>query len=102
MLLTTLRHTLFPYTTLFRSRQEAGVPEIQSEGRLVLLEDVAEPVGQEEHTAVLDDLDVQVIKHGRSEEHTSELQSPYDLVFRLLHEKNDRRVDLENINSRSS
>src|SRR5437762_7234625 len=63
--------TLFPYTTLFRSR--AG-------RRLVMAFDallVAECAGQ--HVAVVVD--------GRSEEHTSELQSPMYLVCRLLLEK---------------
>src|SRR5438094_7041204 len=31
------------------------------------------------------------VKHGRSEEHTSELQSPYDIVCRLLLEKKKTR-----------
>src|SRR5256885_11197229 len=61
------RSTLFPYTTLFRS-----VREVAPEGRvrrLVLDELVLARVGQ------------------RSEEHTSELQSPCNLVCRLLLEK---------------
>src|SRR5690349_22344923 len=58
------RPTLFPYTTLFRSAQPgAGVPS-----------ETVEIVGIEE-------------RHGRSEEHTSELQSRRDLVCRLLLEK---------------
>src|SRR6266705_4455809 len=57
------RSTLFPYTTLFRS---------------VL---VAPPV-RAGHGQQLERGDA-----ARSEEHTSELQSPYDLVCRLLLEK---------------
>src|SRR5437867_5981411 len=34
----------------------------------------------------------QVPCHGRSEEHTSELQSPYDLVCRLLLEKKKKNL----------
>src|SRR5258708_26775668 len=65
------RSTLFPYTTLFRSIVEAG---LMSEGldlsaRLFL-------DARETHDHV-----------GRSEEHTSELQSPDHLVCRLLLEK---------------
>src|SRR6266850_5458428 len=56
------RSTLFPYTTLFRSRR-APSP--------------ARPV----HTRHRAD------SHRRSEEHTSELQSPCNLVCRLLLEK---------------
>src|SRR5437867_8841736 len=82
----TPRSTLFPYTTLFRSlngngsvqkyigmdlRQDLrdgrysgnGAPDLEWDGTTIPLED------------------------GRSEEHTSELQSPYDLVCRLLLEK---------------
>src|SRR6266446_8799378 len=57
------RSTLFPYTTLFRSR--LGHP-VGSVDRLVARLD-----GEE----------------ARSEEHTSELQSPCNLVCRLLLEK---------------
>src|SRR5438094_4411843 len=61
------RSTLFPYTTLFRSLLVLAV-EFQEAPRLGAC-DVAQPL------------------HRRSEEHTSELQSPYDLVCRLLLEK---------------
>src|SRR5256885_12946244 len=62
------RSTLFPYTTLFRSLIEDG-------------ESVAHPaVG-----APRDQLE------GRSEEHTSELQAPCNLVCRLLLEKKQPR-----------
>src|ERR1039457_7325894 len=57
------RSTLFPYTTLFRSR--LGVPSFR-----VLCERVGHHKPQP-----------------RSEEHTSELQSPCNLVCRLLLEK---------------
>src|SRR6266516_7407935 len=63
------RSTLFPYTTLFRSRRTRGESRHRrrfprgSSGRRVRAH------------------------HRRSEEHTSELQSPYDLVCRLLLEK---------------
>src|SRR5256885_9630401 len=67
------RSTLFPYTTLFRSvRQNLEV-------RLLAL------VGIEV---------LRVGRHGaiqRSEEHTSELQSPCNLVCRLLLEKKKTR-----------
>src|SRR5437867_9611686 len=64
------RSTLFPYTTLFRSRRDRPPPSrrcgwtcAQSRAR-----------------------------RGRSEEHTSELQSPYDLVCRLLLEKKKKKT----------
>src|SRR5690348_17715225 len=64
------RSTLFPYTTLFRSDRAAlGARDQERVGS----------VGPEDQHAV--DLAV------RSEEHTSELQSPVHLVCRLLLEK---------------
>src|SRR5438876_3507057 len=58
------RSTLFPYTTLFRSRHRSGAGGLVRRGRLC-----NECLRQ------------------RSEEHTSELQSPVHLVCRLLLEK---------------
>src|SRR5437867_8471788 len=69
------RSTLFPYTTLFRSGRRQMPPPSQVQGA-----SPAARCGQsaaELHTSV----------QPRSEEHTSELQSPYDLVCRLLLEK---------------
>src|SRR5256885_3150713 len=72
------RSTLFPYTTLFRSDERS---EVQSD------EGILEPEalhGGIDHVGVLaDDLGGLF----RSEEHTSELQSPCNLVCRLLLEK---------------
>src|SRR2546421_7791858 len=68
------RSTLFPYTTLFRSaprRPETGLA--LPEGGQWLL--------RSSHRGG------QVVHDGRSEEHTSELQSRSDLVCRLLLEK---------------
>src|SRR3712207_8184397 len=86
------RSTLFPYTTLFRSRLRHGVAlEGQHAGQLgpVLgaLDDVdAEQAGPEHRergrVRRVDD---------RSEEHTSELQSRQYLVCRLLLEKKKTR-----------
>src|SRR5258708_13030622 len=70
------RSTLFPYTTLFRSHlTPAGVVVAQWADRLL---DVAQHVD-----AGLASLRTE----SRSEEHTSELQSPDHLVCRLLLEK---------------
>src|SRR5258708_29431013 len=66
------RSTLFPYTTLFRSSKRSA-PE--ADGRVI-------EIGKEQ---VVQDDGVRV--DGRSEEHTSELQSPDHLVCRLLLEK---------------
>src|SRR5256885_6456218 len=72
------RSTLFPYTTLFRSCKAEGLA-------LIVDSTFASPVNFRplEHGADL------VIHSAtkRSEEHTSELQSPCNLVCRLLLEK---------------
>src|SRR2546426_6451892 len=77
------RSTLFPYTTLFRS----DIPV-----RQLVQEDVADPVavGHERQRPAVrgpGGIDVLPLVHVRSEEHTSELQSPCNLVCRLLLEK---------------
>src|SRR2546429_5618010 len=71
------RSTLFPYTTLFRSREQALEARIE---RILDLRFAFEP--REQHGGRLDGR--------RSEEHTSELQSRLHLVCRLLLEKKKR------------
>src|SRR5256885_4531748 len=80
------RSTLFPYTTLFRSSDPALVPDGDL-GR-VRAEELRQAV------KVLGLADAVILDHPdgdlqgpRSEEHTSELQSPCNLVCRLLLEK---------------
>src|SRR5437867_8912070 len=73
------RSTLFPYTTLFRSQADP-LPDVVEDPLVAGL--VADE--QEAQAVLLQDLERLV---RRSEEHTSELQSPYDLVCRLLLEK---------------
>src|SRR5438094_4876432 len=92
------RSTLFPYTTLFRSigalctgwfssgfygnanvhvgvsKFQQSLPGIHLNWLLVVVIGVA------------------VEARARSEEHTSELQSPYDLVCRLLLEKKKKKI----------
>src|SRR3712207_7093495 len=81
------RSTLFPYTTLFRSwrnsRAEFDV-YLQTPGVEVwLVEEDCEPVAYFGITLFPD--------WGRSEEHTSELQSRQYLVCRLLLEKKKKK-----------
>src|SRR5260370_16835478 len=77
------RSTLFPYTTLFRSRGDCG-PGTSRIG--VPLAPDAPPRARRGRRA--DPADVgQSNPHSRSEEHTSELQSHLNLVCRLLLEK---------------
>src|SRR4051794_41468587 len=68
------RSTLFPYTTLFRS----GLPACDARRGRVL------------HRGPIADEAFRV----RSEEHTSELQSPVHLVCRLLLEKKKNSIDV--------
>src|SRR3712207_7117174 len=82
------RSTLFPYTTLFRSGEEVGTVE-----DLYILED-AQAVHlikvdvEGRHVLIPVDAVTTATEDGRSEEHTSELQSRQYLVCRLLLEKN--------------
>src|SRR5438094_4570040 len=83
------RSTLFPYTTLFRSQLGAG------------LDDVGGVLRGPRHLGRVHPQQRRLLPRRRrgaaggdggepetrSEEHTSELQSPYDLVCRLLLEK---------------
>src|SRR5256885_12161369 len=70
------RSTLFPYTTLFRS-----VDELLADHRIEVVNLEGKGGDEVAQTSVLEWLDA------RSEEHTSELQSPCNLVCRLLLEK---------------
>src|SRR5689334_24230590 len=72
------RSTLFPYTTLFRSHRVL-VDAFETDVR-PLLARVREELG-------LDPDPVEAELLARSEEHTSELQSQFHLVCRLLLEK---------------
>src|SRR3989441_9749641 len=94
------RSTLFPYTTLFRSRvegrrEEVGERDDQGVGVALLSLDVEEALGAGAAGLVDDDerswRELVLLgdardqaRHLRSEEHTSELQSLAYLVCRLL------------------
>src|SRR5258708_21004528 len=77
------RSTLFPYTTLFRSGGVVGGPLVRAEHEDVHRDGrpVRRPAGPARHGLVSSQTTV------RSEEHTSELQSPDQLVCPLLLEK---------------
>src|SRR5256885_2796571 len=94
------RSTLFPYTTLFRSDRRIGEiesPEMPAEGVKVekihhvaesdpipeIAERSSEHQGKSRREKALARIPGEE-KHDRSEEHTSELQSPCNLVCRLL------------------
>src|SRR5256885_9399370 len=89
------RSTLFPYTTLFRSSivdstvrlhglPAARIREDVEVLRFTLGQRAAGPVARRLDSALLGPIRDLI---GRSEEHTSELQSPCNLVCRLLLEK---------------
>src|SRR3712207_8261484 len=86
------RSTLFPYTTLFRSREPGGRqqrlgverppgPALEVASRCGRERDVVDLVARFEGRQV------------RSEEHTSELQSRQYLVCRLLLEKKNKSTN---------
>src|SRR5258708_11510129 len=92
------RSTLFPYTTLFRSGPRLAADlvlgchlrvEVIDHDFGLLADGLV--VGFDVVTNLLQRLDL--IEVWRSEEHTSELQSPDHLVCRLLLEKKKSRID---------
>src|SRR2546426_5859717 len=70
------RSTLFPYTTLFRSKPE-----------------VSQAVEWYDVVGLDSEHDYDPVWRKRSEEHTSELQSPCNLVCRLLLEKKKKKKE---------
>src|SRR5437588_9579318 len=78
------RSTLFPYTTLFRSKDEKAVRRFQRESTLLV---------SFEHPNLVKGYFQGMMGPLRSEEHTSELQSHSDLVCRLLLEKKKNELN---------
>src|SRR2546422_1887929 len=88
------RSTLFPYTTLFRSHYAEFIRLLS--GRLIGGGPyvVARDVPQEDvRTPIVAGARIPPATIGRSEEHTSELQSRLHLVCRLLLEKKKKHTD---------
>src|SRR2546426_7759177 len=93
------RSTLFPYTTLFRSllgrdahdAEQCGVDRDGAEERARDARDLDREGG--------DGIDPRqaLFRSDRSEEHTSELQSPCNLVCRLLLEKKKKKNECARI-----
>src|SRR5256885_6745981 len=87
------RSTLFPYTTLFRSDSAGNFRKTQAgfRGKLRFPGQLELRIDQDERHGCLwlDIFSAQLHRARpiRSEEHTSELQSPCNLVCRLLLEK---------------
>src|SRR5256885_10372877 len=93
------RSTLFPYTTLFRSNgfpmpnfkvllldgiDPAGIDVIKQSKEIEPV--VHDKISRDELMQIVGDADGVIVRSStaRSEEHTSELQSPCNLVCRLL------------------
>src|SRR5438132_7278892 len=90
------RSTLFPYTTLFRSRKPSNMQVFAiTKNVRMSAQKMREMVRQ-----------IQGLRAGsgqalnRSEEHTSELQSHSDLVCRLLLEKKKKEIKYNNTKTR--
>src|SRR5256885_3748530 len=87
------RSTLFPYTTLFRSRLAAALAQVVQLGTTHITATLDFDAGDQGRVGLertLHAFTAGDLAHGeaaRSEEHTSELQSPCNLVCRLLLEK---------------
>src|SRR3712207_8433560 len=88
------RSTLFPYTTLFRSRSgcrcwwSSGPPSVVCPSGVATPTRVSAPVTG--HARRDGRREGGTARRGRSEEHTSELQSRQYLVCRLLLEKKNK------------
>src|SRR5689334_23441791 len=83
MIRTPPRPTLFPYTTLFRSREALGLESLYNQS-----------LGTVSTFYHYDRLKVETVPSDwlRSEEHTSELQSQFHIVCRLLIEKKKKTI----------
>src|SRR5690348_17664685 len=77
------RSTLFPYTTLFRSPQKRKKCHPLAQRRIFF-----------RISAICNQ--IECLLPLRSEEHTSELQSPVHLVCRLLLEKKKKKTKFKN------
>src|SRR2546426_9151550 len=95
------RSTLFPYTTLFRS-ESLNLEDEKAVVHMTLSIGVASaPEDAQTGKALIHKADTALYhaKKSRSEEHTSELQSPCNLVCRLLLEKKKKNTKKETYGS---
>src|SRR5688572_31561870 len=93
------RSTLFPYTTLFRSRDAGVLPAGAGTARAGRDRSAERRLGPGGYEAVGRDR-----RHARarSEEHTSELQSQSNLVCRLLLEKKKKKTKTNKTTQRTN
>src|SRR5699024_12671865 len=78
--------TLFPYTTLFRSCGRSAKMTVDTASEIGALT-TTPPVKVDATFTGDEEVSFALTRRARSEEHTSELQSRFDLVCRLLLEK---------------
>src|SRR3989442_4146223 len=96
------RSTLFPYTTLFRSRTEdAGCDHHQGD-RPERRRKLRDPLEGDRGDERSDGAPLPVVQPDRSEEHTSELQSRPHLVCRLLLDKKNTSTHASTVQTRTS
>src|SRR5256885_11401639 len=90
------RSTLFPYTTLFRSHLLSRFPEVPRT-RLSIIRFICPSLILPATTfTIACRMPSTTTSPSRSEEHTSELQSPCNLVCRLLLEKKKPHTTIQN------
>src|SRR5256885_7921439 len=85
------RSTLFPYTTLFRSGRRK---RYSAQSAVAAVIGTRARVHRVRRICRGDPETLEVAKEDRSEEHTSELQSPCNLVCRLLLEKKKENLTI--------
>src|SRR2546426_9207949 len=84
------RSTLFPYTTLFRSLGGEEAHRLRRHRVGIVMKGA---LGEVRAQRVEERVETDPGEGGRSEEHTSELQSPCNLVCRLLLEKKKKKKE---------
>src|SRR5438309_4960772 len=90
------RSTLFPYTTLFRSTIRKNLKNYNQERKVIIPDSFhffARQNRRKEWNVILCMDQSGSMADSRSEEHTSELQSQFHLVCRLLLEKKKKIIN---------
>src|SRR5256885_10984871 len=88
------RSTLFPYTTLFRSQRVGAFGALRGDAQTRRIVAARNPETAHQFAKIIrlmNDASTP-FANARSEEHTSELQSPCNLVCRLLLEKKKIKI----------
>src|SRR5260370_27114626 len=88
------RSTLFPYTTLFRSHAKPEIADPHPTQLQIFA--IAVPEKADDVVVIASEKERRQLFLGRSEEHTSELQSHLNLVCRLLLEKKKDDTGIRN------